>query len=122
MDPLEWDNTSLGNLTSSVEVKLVDFPDAGYFTDRSPEQGEVWIRGDSVCSSYFENEEETAAAFSDDGWFKTGDIGEWDEHGHLKLIDRKKNLVKTLSGEYIALEKVWGLPRTHLPQLMPAEF
>jgi len=105
MDPLEWDNTSLGNLTSSVEVKLVDFTDAGYFTDKTPEQGEVWIRGDSVCSEYFQNEEETKAAF-EDGWFKTGDIGEWDENGHLKLIDRKKNLVKTLNGEYIALEKV----------------
>ncbi|KAF8536420.1 hypothetical protein BDD12DRAFT_748519 [Trichophaea hybrida] len=110
MDPFEWDNTSLGNLTSSVEVKLVDFADAGYFTDKTPEQGEVWIRGDSVCSEYFQNEEETKAAF-EDGWFKTGDIGEWGENGHLKLIDRKKNLVKTLSGEYIALEKLESIYR-----------
>lgn len=105
MDPTEWDNTSLGNLTSSVEVKLVDFAEAGYLTDNTPEQGEVWIRGDSVAPSYYDNEEETKAAF-EDGWFKTGDIGEWDANGHLKLIDRKKNLVKTLNGEYIALEKV----------------
>ena len=105
MDPSEWDNTSLGNLVSSVEVKLVDFDDAGYSTDSIPEQGEVWIRGDSVCSGYYKNDEETAAAF-EDGWFKTGDIGEWEASGHLKLIDRKKNLVKTLNGEYIALEKV----------------
>jgi long-chain acyl-CoA synthetase len=106
MDPLEWNNTSLGGLTSSVEVKLVDFPDAGYFTNRIPEQGEVWIRGDSVAPGYFKNEEETQAAYGEGGWFKTGDIGEWDANGHLKLIDRKKNLVKTLDGEYIALEKV----------------
>jgi long-chain acyl-CoA synthetase len=105
MDPLEWDNTSLGGLTSAVEVKLVDFADAGYFTSNVPEQGEVWIRGDSVAPGYYENEEETAAAY-EDGWFKTGDIGEWDSNGHLRLIDRKKNLVKTLNGEYIALEKV----------------
>lgn len=105
MDPSEWDNTSLGNLVSSVEVKLVDFPDAGYSTDTIPEQGEVWIRGASVADGYFKNDEETAAAF-EGGWFKTGDIGEWDANGHLKLIDRKKNLVKTLNGEYIALEKV----------------
>lgn len=108
MDPLEWDNTSLGNLTTSIEVKLVDLPDLGYSTDSTPEQGEVWIRGDAVCSSYFQNDEETAAAFADGGWFKSGDIGEWDAKGHLRLIDRKKNLVKTLHGEYIALEKVWG--------------
>ena len=105
MDPCEWDNHSLGNLTSCVEVKLVDFPDAGYFTSNVPEQGEVWIRGDSVASSYFMNDEETNNAYEGE-WFKTGDIGEWDEHGHLRLIDRKKNLVKTLTGEYIALEKV----------------
>jgi acyl-coenzyme A synthetase/AMP-(fatty) acid ligase len=42
----------------------------------------------------------------EDGWFKTGDIGEFDANGHLKVIDRKKNMVKTLNGEYIALEKV----------------
>lgn len=111
MDPAEWDNDSLGNLTSSVEVKLVDFPEAGYFTNRIPEQGEVWIRGDSVADGYFMNDEETAAAF-ENGWFKTGDIGEWDANGHLKLIDRKKNLVKTLNGEYIALEKLESIYRS----------
>ncbi|KAA8893812.1 hypothetical protein FN846DRAFT_977227 [Sphaerosporella brunnea] len=111
MDPLEWDNTSLGGLTSSVEVKLVDFADAGYFTSNTPEQGEVWIRGDSVAPGYYENEEETQAAY-EDGWFKTGDIGEWDANGHLRLIDRKKNLVKTLNGEYIALEKLESVYRS----------
>ena len=67
---------------------------------------EIWLRGDSIIDQYFENEEETAEAITSDGWFKTGDIGEWDPNGHLRLIDRKKNLVKTLNGEYIALEKV----------------
>jgi len=110
MDPCEWNNHSLGNLTSCVEVKLVDFPDAGYFTSNVPEQGEVWIRGDSVASSYFMNDEETNNAY-EGKWFKTGDIGEWDEHGHLRLIDRKKNLVKTLTGEYIALEKLESIYR-----------
>lgn len=55
---------------------------------------------------YYENDEETKAVFTADRWYKTGDIGEWDTDGHLKIIDRKKNLVKTLNGEYIALEKV----------------
>ncbi len=57
-------------------------------------------------AGYYESVEETAAAMDPEGWFKTGDIGEWDDNGHLKIIDRKKNLVKTLNGEYIALEKV----------------
>jgi long-chain acyl-CoA synthetase len=41
-----------------------------------------------------------------DGWFKTGDIGGWAPNGHLQLLDRKKNLIKTSAGEYIAMEKV----------------
>ena len=105
MDPAEWNINSLGTVPTSVEIKFVDFPDAGYFTTNEPEQGEIWIRGDAVATSYFKNEAESKEAF-EDGWFKTGDIGEWDKNGHLKIIDRKKNLVKTSNGEYIALEKV----------------
>ena len=60
---------------------------------------------------YYQNEKETAEAISPDGWFKTGDIGEWDKNGHLKVIDRKKNLVKTLNGEYVALEKLESVYR-----------
>lgn len=105
MDPCEWNTKSLGTVPASIEIKLVDFADAGYFTSNKPEQGEIWIRGDAVASHYFKNEEETQAAY-EDGWFKTGDIGEWDANGHLRIIDRKKNLVKTINGEYIALEKV----------------
>lgn len=106
MDPLEWNDDSLGGLLGSIEVKLVDFPDAGYYAKNNPPQGEIWIRGDSVMDGYYDNEEETQKAVTADGWFKTGDIGEWDKNGHLRIIDRKKNLVKTLNGEYIALEKV----------------
>lgn len=55
---------------------------------------------------YYNNEQETAEVIAPGGWFRTGDIGEWDNDGHLKVIDRKKSLVKTLNGEYIAIEKV----------------
>ena len=105
-DPLHWTDTALGDIPSSVEVKLVDFADAGYFAANSPPQGEIWIRGAPVFSGYFDNEKETKEALTEDGWMKTGDIGEFDKNGHLRIIDRKKNLVKTLNGEYIALEKV----------------
>jgi len=111
MHPSEWSNTSIGGPTTSVEIKLVDFPEAGYFTSNIPEQGEIWIRGPAISLGYFNNPEETTAAF-EDGWFKTGDIGEWDTVGHLKIIDRKKNLVKSLAGEYIALEKLEAIYRS----------
>lgn len=109
-DPLHWTDTALGDIPSSIEVKLVDFEDAGYFAANNPPQGEIWIRGAPVFSGYFENEQETKEALTEDGWMKTGDIGEFDKNGHLRIIDRKKNLVKTLNGEYIALEKVRSYP------------
>ncbi|CAI7624796.1 Long-chain-fatty-acid--CoA ligase 1 [Penicillium manginii] len=111
-DPLAWNPNALGDIPASIEVKLVDFPDAGYFTKNTPAQGEIFIRGGSVTSGYFDNEEETKAALTEDGWFMTGDIGEFDSNGHLNIIDRKKNLVKTLNGEYIALEKLESVYRS----------
>jgi long-chain acyl-CoA synthetase len=112
MDPAEWNTEALGGPPASIELKLVDFPDAGYYTTNSPPQGEVWIRGDSVMDGYYENEKETAEAMTSDGWFMTGDIGEFTKTGHLRIIDRKKNLVKTLNGEYIALEKLESIYRS----------
>lgn len=105
-DPLEWNPYTLGDIPGSVEIKLVDFPDAGYFSTNNPPQGEIWIRGDPVTEGYWDNDEETKESITEDKWFKTGDIGEFDKNGHLRIIDRKKNLVKTLNGEYIALEKL----------------
>ncbi|EEY14684.1 long-chain-fatty-acid-CoA ligase [Verticillium alfalfae VaMs.102] len=112
MNPLEWNTNNMGAMPASIEIKLVDFADAGYFATNKPNpQGEVWIRGPSVLKEYYDNPKETAEAITPDGWFKTGDIGEFDSQGHLKLIDRKKNLVKTLNGEYIALEKLESIYR-----------
>lgn len=107
MDPLSWTGEgALGEIPGSVEMKLVDFPDAGYFSTNKPPQGEIWIRGGGLSEGYLDLEQETKESYTDDGWFKTGDIGEFDTKGQIKIIDRKKNLVKTLTGEYIALEKV----------------
>lgn len=111
-DPLAWNPDALGDIPASVEVKLVDFPEAGYFTKNDPPQGEIFIRGGSVTGGYWKNEEETKSSFTEDGWFMTGDIGEFDKYGHLRIIDRKKNLVKTLNGEYIALEKLESVYRS----------
>lgn len=105
-DPLEWNPSTLGDIPGCIEVKLVDFAEAGYFANNTPPQGEIWIKGDPVTEGYWDNEQETKDAITEDGWFMTGDIGEFDKNGHLKIIDRKKNLVKTLNGEYIALEKL----------------
>jgi long-chain acyl-CoA synthetase len=104
--PGSWAYAAVGPVVTSIEAKLVDVPELGYFTSNTPPRGEVWLRGPSITSGYLNRDQETEQLFDKDGWLKTGDIGEFDNQGMLKLIDRVKNLVKTLNGEYIAIEKV----------------
>lgn len=111
MSPRSFSFDNSGELTHCVTVKLIDVEEAGYFAKNN--QGEVCIKGPSVSPEYYKNEKETKAAFFDDGYFHTGDIGEWTSNGNLKLIDRRKNLIKTLNGEYIALEKLESLYRSN---------
>lgn len=110
-DPRSYEHNVQGSVTGSITVKLVDVPEAGY--KASDNQGEILIRGNPVTPEYYKNEEENKLAFTEDGWFRTGDIGEWTSTGQLKIIDRKKNLVKTLNGEYIALEKLESIYRSN---------
>ena len=79
---------TVGRPLSNVEVKIAD-------------DGEILVRGPSVFQSYWKRPEETANAFVD-GWFKTGDIGNLDEEGFLSVTDRKKDLIKTSGGKFIA--------------------
>lgn len=111
LQPDHYEVGVTGDLACSIEVKLVDVEELGYFAKDN--QGEVWIRGAPVMKEYYKNAEETKAAISEDGWFMTGDIGEWTSKGKLNIIDRKKNLVKTLNGEYIALEKLESVYRSN---------
>lgn len=89
-----------------MEVKLQDYPEAGYLSTNHPPQGEVWLRGGSVTKGYYKRPDLNKESFTEDGWFKTGDIGQFASDGTLSLIDRIKNLVKLRSGEYLALEKL----------------
>ncbi|HEY0237218.1 MAG TPA: long-chain fatty acid--CoA ligase [Friedmanniella sp.] len=78
------------------------------------EDGEIMIKGPGVMRGYHHLPEQTAAAFVD-GWFATGDLGVIDDHGYLKITDRKKDLIKTSGGKYVAPSKVEGVIKAACP-------
>ena len=75
------------------------------------EDGEITVKGPSIFSGYYKNEEMTAEAFTADGFFKTGDIGHIDHEGFLKITDRKKEMFKTSGGKYIAPQVIENLAK-----------
>ncbi|MDE1154489.1 MAG: long-chain fatty acid--CoA ligase [Acidobacteriaceae bacterium] len=69
--------------------------------------GEIEVRGDSIFTGYWKKEEATRKEFTEDGWFKTGDIGTF-ESGFLTITDRKKELLKTSGGKFVAPQPIEG--------------
>lgn len=73
---------------------------------RFAEDGELEVKGPSIFVGYWKKERETKEAFAEDGWFRTGDIGNRDEQGFLSITDRKKELLKTSGGKLIAPQPI----------------
>ncbi|MEE6075660.1 AMP-dependent synthetase/ligase [Avibacterium paragallinarum] len=90
-----FEPNSIGKLMPGAEVKI-------------GENDEILVRGEMVMRGYYKKPEETAAAFTADGFLKTGDAGQLDEQGHLYITDRIKELMKTSNGKYIAPQHIEG--------------
>ncbi len=92
INPLYLDdyNGTIGLPISSTEVSIRD--DDGNVMPLG-EAGEIWIRGPQVMQGYWKRPDETALVMTDDGWFKSGDMGVMDEKGYIRIVDRKKDMI-----------------------------
>ena len=89
------------NLPDRQKIGTVGLPLPGVAV-RVSDDGEVLVRGKSVFPAYWQNEAASADAFTDDGWYLTGDLGELDDEGFLKITGRKKEIIVTAGGKNVA--------------------
>ncbi|MBR5563348.1 MAG: AMP-binding protein [Bacteroidales bacterium] len=96
-----WDfaSKSCGKAVDSVEVRIDS-------EDPRNKVGEIQAKGNSIMSGYYKNEEATAAAFTEDGWMRTGDLGVIDAAGNIFIRGRSKNMILSANGQNIYPEEI----------------
>ncbi|KAA6376094.1 MAG: long-chain acyl-CoA synthetase, partial [Streblomastix strix] len=118
---IQFDLGNTGCPYFGVEIRLCSIPEMDYYiTDKPYPRGEILVRGPQNFIGYFKDEESTKAAFDEDHFFRTGDVGMWvpgvyrnDDDptskiplDSLKIIDRRKNIFKLSQGEFICAERI----------------
>lgn len=105
--PTEPEFGTVGRVLPGIETKIAD-------------DGEVLLRGPIVTPGYHNLPDVTDEVLTEDGWYHTGDIGEFTAAGNLRITDRKKDLFKTSGGKYIAPQKVEGAIVANIPYITQA--
>ena len=98
-EPGDFRIGTVGRPVEGAEIRLAD-------------DGEILIRSSSVFAGYFKEPEATAAALTEDGWLRSGDVGEIDDEGFLRITDRKKDLIITAGGKNIAPQNLENALKT----------
>jgi long-chain acyl-CoA synthetase len=100
------------NRPDRVKIGTVGLPLPGV-SIRIAEDGEILIKGVNVFPGYWRNEAATSEVFTEDGWFRTGDIGELDDEGFLKITGRKREMIVTAGGKNVAPTVLEDRIRSH---------
>lgn len=99
LNPVEYyKEESVGAVTPGTEMKILDPDESG--------SGEILVKGPMVMQGYYQNKEATDKIFTDDGWFKTGDVGYLDDENFLYLTGRKKSIIVTEGGKNVFPEEI----------------
>lgn len=110
-------NIVIGYGLSETCATVTCYPQPGFELDsagtvmprvqvRIGENDEIQVKGPTILREYYNKPKETAEAFTEDGWFRTGDAGKIDKNGNLTITDRLKDLLKTSNGKYIAPQAI----------------
>jgi long-chain acyl-CoA synthetase len=113
----ETSAASFVNRPQKFAFGSVGMPMPGTDCKLAPEDGEILIKSPGVMQGYHNLPDATAEALTADGWLRTGDIGEVDAKGFLRITDRKKDLIKTSGGKYIAPQHIEGKLKANNPYL-----
>jgi long-chain acyl-CoA synthetase len=113
----ETSAASFVNRATKYAFGTVGMPMPGTLMKLAPSDGEILIKSPGVMQGYHNMPDATAEALTEDHWLRTGDIGEVDAQGFLRITDRKKDLIKTSGGKYIAPQHIEGKLKAACPYI-----